>query len=226
MSIEYRFENEIARIRFDDDKVNVMSTDWLRELSAAFDHADKDSAHAIIVRGRDGLFSGGLDKKWLATLDLDGITELAETFGSTMIQIWMSKIPTVAAVSGHAIAGGCILASACDARIGLRDGDYQIQMNEHLIRMPLPSWARSICTTAFPANRLEELLMLSVPFSHGRAHEIGMLHELAGSLEELDEMSMRRAHALKLLDKSAFAKSKQRARGAEAERLRGILIER
>lgn len=225
MSIEYTFDDEIATIRIDDGKANVMNTEWFRELSTQFDRAEKEAAQAILVCGRDGIFSGGLDTKWLPTLDLKGMKEMIENFGRTMIRIWTSKIPTVAAVSGHAVAGGCILASACDIRVGLRRRDYRIQMNEHLIRMPIPSWARSICATAFPPNHLEELLLLAVPFTHARAHEIGMLHELADSLEDLDERAMRRARACKQLDENAFAKSKARARSAEADRLRGLLLE-
>ena len=68
MSLEYAFGEGVAEIHFDDGKANVMSTDWLRELGGLLDRAEKDEARAVLFRGRPGMFSGGLNMKWLPTL--------------------------------------------------------------------------------------------------------------------------------------------------------------
>ena len=107
MTINYRFDDAVAEIHLDDGKANVLRTEWFHEFARTLDRASKDGARAISIRGREGIFSGGLDTKWIPTLDKPRLVELIEAFGETMIKLWTSPIPTVAAISGHAIAGGC-----------------------------------------------------------------------------------------------------------------------
>lgn len=222
MAFEFRIEDTIAEIHFDDGKANAYRTQWFHAFSAELDRAIKEGARAIMIRGREGIFSGGLDTKWLPTLDGNELGELIRAFGTTMLKVWTLKVPTVAAVTGHAIAGGCILAAACDHRIAI-DGPYRLQMNEHLIRLPLPSWARAICTTAFPRPQLEDLLGLAMPFSVQEAHAIGTIHELAATQDELLAAATKAAERCATLDPRAFAISRFRARGAEHDRQLAIM---
>jgi enoyl-CoA hydratase len=164
VALEYRNDDGTAEIRFDDGKANVMSTDWFRELGGLLDRAEKDVAKAVLFRGRAGMFSGGLNMKWLPTLKGDEARELVETFSSTMLRVWGFPIPTVAAVGGHAVAGGCVLMSACDMRFAV-DGPFRLQMNEVLVGMAMPSWASVICRTAWPEPQANDLLLLGRPFS-------------------------------------------------------------
>ena len=94
MAFQYRTDEGVAEIRFDDGKANVMSTAWFRELGGLLDRAEKDEARGVLFRGRAGMFSGGLDMKWLPTLRGDDARELVETFSSTMLRVWSLPIPT------------------------------------------------------------------------------------------------------------------------------------
>ena len=82
MPLSYRHEEGVAEIQFDDGKANVMSTAWFRELGGLLDRAEKDEARAVLFRGRAGMFSAGLDMKWLPTLKGDAARELVETFSA------------------------------------------------------------------------------------------------------------------------------------------------
>jgi len=115
--IRYEKTDSVARIGLDDGKANAMSVPWFDALGAALDRAEADGAGAIVIAGRAGFFSGGLDLKLLPTLSKDELRHLSESFARVMLRVHGLGIPTVAAVTGHAIAGGAVLAMACDARV-------------------------------------------------------------------------------------------------------------
>jgi enoyl-CoA hydratase len=127
----------------------------------------------------------------------------------------------VGLVSGHAIAGGCMLACACDRRIGLR-GPYRMQLNEVAVGIPMPSWASLIAASAIPAPRLYDVLQLSTPLSFEEALALGTLHELAADAAELDAKGEAAVAALATLSAPAFAATKQRLWAAEVERVKGL----
>jgi enoyl-CoA hydratase len=223
MSLEYAFGDAVAEIHFDDGKANVMSTDWFKELGGLLDRAEKDEARAVLFRGRGGMFSGGLNMKWLPTLTPEGGRELVETFSGTMLRVWTLPIPTVAAVTGHAVAGGCVLASACDQRFAL-DGAYRIQMNEVLVGMAMPTWASTICRSAFPEPQSNDLLLLARPFSPKEALGCGMLHGMAADEGELLAKARAAAQALRAIGPRPYAITKARLRHAAAERAKQLLF--
>jgi enoyl-CoA hydratase len=223
LAFQYRTDEGVAEIRFDDGKANVMSTAWFRELGGLLDRAEKDEARGVLFRGRAGMFSGGLDMKWLPTLRGDDARELVETFSSTMLRVWSLPIPSVAAVGGHAVAGGCVLASACDMRFGV-DGPFRIQMNEVLAGMAMPSWAAVICQSAFPVPYANDLLLLGRPFSPQEARAIGALHGLAAGEEECAAQARAAARNFAAIGPRPYAVSKRRLRGAEVERVKAALF--
>jgi enoyl-CoA hydratase len=223
MSLEYAFGDAVAEIHFDDGKANVMSTDWFRELGGLLDRAEKDEARAVLFRGRAGMFSGGLDMKWLPTLTPEGGRELVETFSGTMLRVWTFPIPTVAAVTGHAVAGGCVLASAGDQRFAV-DGPYRIQMNEVLVGMAMPTWASTICRSAFPEPQSSDLLLLARPFSPKEALRCGMLHGIAADEDELLAKARAAAQALRAVGARPYAITKARLRSAAAEHAKQLLF--
>jgi enoyl-CoA hydratase len=223
MSLEYAFGDGVAEIHFDDGKANVMSTDWFRELGGLLDRAEKDEARAVLFRGRAGMFSGGLNMKWLPTLTPEGGRELVETFSGTMLRVWTFPIPTVAAVTGHAVAGGCVLTSACDQRYAV-DGPYRIQMNEVLVGMAMPSWASTICRSAFPEPQANDLLLLARPFSPKEALAFGTLHGLAADEAELLAKARAAAKALGAVGPRPYAVTKARLRREAAERAKHLLF--
>src|SRR6185503_13726107 len=121
-------------------KVNAMAMPFFEGLNAALDRAEREKPGAVVVAGRPGYFSAGLNLKVLPTLAPDDFRRTMLTFGRTMLRVFTFPIPTVAAVTGHAIAGGAMLAFACDLR-HVADGQFRIHLNEVAIGLTLPTWA-------------------------------------------------------------------------------------
>jgi enoyl-CoA hydratase len=190
-----------------------MSTAWFRELGDALGRAEKDQAGALLVRGRPRFFSGGLDLKLLPTLSPAEMRELQETFASTFLRLHALPIPTVACVTGHAIAGGAVLAFACDARFAT-EGPYRIQMNEVAIGIPLPRWMLFIAESAIPSTARSEFLLHARAWAPAEALARGVVDGVGASPEECERLAGERARSLLPLNRAAYAESKRRLREA------------
>ena len=117
--------------------VNALTTEFLGELSAAYAEAVANGSKAVILSGREGLFSAGLDVPALLPLGRKGIEEFWTSFFSLLHTFAVSSIPVGAAITGHAPAGGMILALYCDYRVAAR-GDFSLGLNEVHVGLPVP----------------------------------------------------------------------------------------
>jgi len=116
--------------------VNALNQDFIDTMIRGLLVSSKQGAKALVLSGRDGLFSAGLDVPELLELDRDGITAFWNSFFVLMNTIAASPVPVVAAITGHAPAGGAILALHADYRIAAR-GDYKIGLNEVRVGLPI-----------------------------------------------------------------------------------------
>src|SRR4030066_2492982 len=121
--VSYTIENNRANITMDDGKANAMDFHYFEEMNSALTEIESSKSQVLIIKGRQGFFSGGVDLKLISSLTPNDIDKLAETFARTMLRVFLYPIPTVAVCTGHAIAGGAMLAFACDRRYVI-EGDY------------------------------------------------------------------------------------------------------
>jgi enoyl-CoA hydratase/carnithine racemase len=105
----------IALIRLNGGKANAMDRAFLErlgELLEALGHA-----RAVVLTGYDRFFSAGLDLPALMELDRTSLGSFIELFSDIMLRVLTLPMPVVAAINGHAIAGGCVLALQADHRL-------------------------------------------------------------------------------------------------------------
>lgn len=212
-SIRYEKNGAVARIVLDDGKANAMSVPFFDALGAALDRAESEDAASLVIAGRAGFFSGGLDLKLMPTLGRDGIARLADRFARTMLRVHASRLATVAAVTGHAIAGGCILAFACDTRV-VTDGAYRVQLNEVAIGIPMPRWMTWIAESVLPAPLRAPFLLHARSLTPAEAHHHGMAETIAASPDATLDAASAIAERLALLNRAAYVESKRRMRDA------------
>ncbi|PKN66763.1 MAG: hypothetical protein CVU54_17795 [Deltaproteobacteria bacterium HGW-Deltaproteobacteria-12] len=214
--MKYAIEDRIARITFDDGKMNVMNWEFFNELNESLDKARKDSAAAIIFTGRPGVFSAGLDLKLLVTQTLPEALKFQRAFAEIMLRIYLFPIPTIAAFSGHAIAGGAILSFACD-RFMVADGPYKIQINEIANKMLIPTWINLICRAGIPQQWWKEALLHSHIYTPQEAAAKGIVDDLIA--EGADVLAAAKVYAQDLfrLDAKAYSASKKVMRQKESD---------
>jgi enoyl-CoA hydratase len=221
MGVTYEREGAVARITLDDGKVNAMNPAFFAALGAALDRAEEERPGAIVLTGRPGYFSAGLDLKLLPTLPREELRATLLTFGRTMLRVFLFPIPTVAAVSGHAVAGGAMLAFACDLR-WMADGPFRIHLNEVAIGLPLPSWAIALAHAAIPLRFQTEALLHARAYSPVEACERAIVHGVVPA-ERLLAEALAAAQPLTALDQAAYATSKARHRAMEGKWVTDLL---
>jgi Delta3-Delta2-enoyl-CoA isomerase len=103
---------------------NRVNPDWIARVSAALDEAEAASGPRALVTTCSGRFYGiGFDLDWMAA-NPDGVPELVQSMHDLVARVLESPVPTVAALAGHASAGGALFALAHDYRVMGGDRGY------------------------------------------------------------------------------------------------------
>jgi enoyl-CoA hydratase len=126
-------------------------------LARAFEEAARNGARGVVLTGYDRFFSAGLDLVSLYDLGRGELDGFVAEFDRVMLQVFAFPRPVVAAVNGHAVAGGCVLAFACDARL-MAATEARIGLNEIRLGLPFPAAALEIARQAVPAESLDGAL--------------------------------------------------------------------
>jgi enoyl-CoA hydratase len=208
-------EGDVAILSLDDGKANALLVPEFEGLEAALDEIEKSSAHSVVLTGRPGYFSAGLNLKAIGGLSLDEKKQLVTAMGRAVIKLFLFPRPVVAAVSGHALGGGAMLALAADTRI-CADGTFRIGLNEVQVGLFVPSYAIELARAAVSSSRLTDLVM------HGRVlspMEALSMHIAEGvhAPEALRAAAMIRARDLAQLAGTGYAITKRLVRGPGAE---------
>lgn len=212
MTITREVDDGVAVLTLDDGKVNAFDVDRFAELDAALDDCVDDAA--VVLCGRDGVFSAGLDRDLLSA-PREELTQLAVALTRTTMRLWTEPRPVVAAVTGHAIAAGTILALACDHAIAAA-GDYRWGLNETAIGLVLPQWVIALARTNVRADRLDGLILPGRLVGPDEARAVGFADEVVPA-NEVRDRAIAHAAALTELSRNIYATNKQRLRGAAAE---------
>jgi len=130
-------ENNISIITLDDGKANVFSPKMIQDVNDCLDQVPTQNG-ALIITGRDGMFSAGFDLKIISAGEMSAITEMTTNGFKLLSRIFSFPRPVLGACSGHGIALGTFLLCCCDYRIGVK-GEFMIGANEMRTNMVIPT---------------------------------------------------------------------------------------
>jgi enoyl-CoA hydratase len=162
--------------------------------------------------------------KLLSTLSENEMRDFATIFAHTMLGVFSFPIPTIAASTGHAVAGGAMLTFACDLRFS-PDGPYRIQMNETAIGITLPSWMFLIAKSAIPIRWHNEALLHAKAYNPKGAFERDILDTVAQDTASLKTQVEASALEMMKLNLPAYKTSKDNLRKAEIKHVIKLLKE-
>src|SRR5438093_1648177 len=214
--VTYMLDDGIGLITLDDGKVNAMALPFFDALNAGLDRAEREKPPAVVITGRPGMFSAGLNLKVMPTLAPDDLRRTMLAFGRTMLRVFTFPIPTVAAVSGHAIAGGAMLSFACDLRV-MAEGPFRLHLNEVAIGLVLPTWAIVLARAAVPTRWHTEAILHARAYTPDEALARGIVDAVARPADGVLAQARALAAPLAALDQAAYAGSKARHRVPEVE---------
>jgi enoyl-CoA hydratase len=222
MTVEYRLdEDHVAHALMDDGKANVLNDTSCAGLRSALARAGDDGAGCLVIHGRSRMFSGGIDLDIIRGSDPALRRVSLETIAHTLLAVWMAPLPTIAAITGHAIAGGAILAMACDHRVAV-DETAKIGVNETALGMTFPTWATVIIEGAVSPNVRSEVMLVGRLFDPQGAARVGIIDQVVPS-GSFDQAVAEAARERAALPTRAYAGNKRVLRAAEAKRAASLV---
>lgn len=217
--LHFEKRGDVALVRMDDGKANALSPDMLQALSAAFDRATAE-AKAIVLSGRPGKFCAGFDLKVMMS-GPDNARALVAAGAEIFMRIYEHPQPVVAAVTGHALAGGILIAACCDERIGAT-GDFKLGLNEVAAGMPVPILAHELARDRLDPRELVRATMFAHIYDPESAVTAGWL-DCVTAPERVEEDAVARAAALAKLPALAFSMTKRSLRRETIRHIRETL---
>lgn len=211
-------QGEVAVLRLESGKVNAINDGFLDGLNGLLDELGE--AKAAVVIGRGSAFSAGLDLPALVELDGAAMRAFIDKFTATMLRVWELPIPLVAALNGHAIAGGCVLAMQADVRLAA-DRDARIGLNETQLGIGLPAVILETLRAQVPATSLASIALEGRLFSPRDALQLGLVHEVVPE-GELFGKALARAQSLAALAPAGVRQVKSALRAPVAARIREL----
>jgi enoyl-CoA hydratase len=207
----------IAVLTLTHGKANALDIELCGGLAARFQELRLSDAKAVVLTGQGKIFSTGVDLKRLSSEDADYIRRFLPALHRLYEAVFFHPKPVVAAINGHAIAGGCVLACCADRRIMAREAG-RIGVTEILVGVPFPSLAFEIVRFAVPPRYLPEFTLSGATYATDEALRRGWVDELAEPSDLMDD-AMAVAKELALLSPAAFAQTKMQIRQPVVERV-------
>ena len=215
--IDSKTHDGIAVLTLTHGKANALDIEFCEALAARFRELRTSAAKAVVITGQGRMFSAGVDLKRLSEGGADYIRKFLPALHRLYDTVFFHPRPVVAAINGHAIAGGAVLAACADRRIMARESG-RIGVTELLVGVPFPALAFEIVRFAVPPRYLSEFTLSGATYTSDEAVKRGWVDEIAEPSELLAD-AMAVAQELALLSPPAFAQTKMQIRQAVSERM-------
>jgi enoyl-CoA hydratase/carnithine racemase len=167
----------VRELRINRPPANALSPDLIAALQQAVDVAPREGVRALVLSGSPGFFSGGLDVPLLLTLDRPTMNGVWRDFYGLLRTLACSPVPLAAAITGHAPAGGTVLALFCDYRVAAV-GDWKIGLNEVQVGLPLPPVIYAALRRLVGARQAARLAIAGVLVPPAEALQLGLVDEV------------------------------------------------
>ena len=208
-TIEFKRDGAIAVLTLNrPQRLNAINKQMLGELEAALDAAEADdSIRALVVKGAGGNFSSGFDLKEQMEARPSGHPvwrEILDRDFSAVTRFWSLSKPTIAAVNGYCLAGGCELALCCDITIAADDatfGEPELRFGAGIVVMILP-WLVG-------PKRAKEIILTGLDrVSAQEALDWGLVNRLAPAAD-VESTALAMARHIAVIDPSLVRQTKR-----------------
>ncbi|HTZ08092.1 MAG TPA: enoyl-CoA hydratase/isomerase family protein [Acidimicrobiales bacterium] len=215
-ALEVTREGPVAVVRLARGKVNAIDAESAEEVAAVLDGLAPDEAvGAVVLTGAGTVFSAGVDLRRVVEEDDAYVARLIAALRRMFETLFAFPKPTVAAVNGAAVAGGCILACACDRRL-VADG-ARIGATELTVGVAFPASALEILRHAC-GRHTEDVVTSARLLTAEEARAVGMAHEVVGR-DALADRSLEVARGLASLAPPAYRLAKEQLRRPARRRM-------
>jgi len=218
--IDVTFDDGVAVVAMQHGKANALDVEFCEAMAVLFGELrSKAEVKAVVLTGQNNgkarMFSAGVDLKRLSAGGADYVTEFLPTLHALYEAVFFFPKPVIAAINGHAIAGGAVLAACADRRVMARDAG-RIGITELQVGVPLPALAFEIVRAAVPSRYLSEFALGAGTYVTAEALAKGWVDEVIDAWE-LMPRAIRLAKLHAAMSPEAFAQTKAQIRQPVAD---------
>jgi enoyl-CoA hydratase len=210
--IETSEQDGVAVLRLANGPVNALDLELLTALPAVL--ADVADARSVVLTGSGKCLSAGVDLKRIVDGGAAYVEEFLPALSTAALALFEHPKPVVAAVNGHALAGGCVLAVACDVRL-MSDGT--IGLTELAAGVPFPTVPLEIMRHAV-GPVAAGMVLAARTMESATARSLGLVDEVVETGELMDA-AIRRARQLSDAPPEVYALSKEQLHRPARERI-------
>ncbi|HZS47562.1 MAG TPA: enoyl-CoA hydratase/isomerase family protein [Blastocatellia bacterium] len=171
---------DVEVIQLNLGSANAINPQFLEHLNQRLSDVEQTGAKAALITGYEKFFCAGLDLVTLFDLSRSEMEAFVGNFKQTFLRLFSFPKPVVAAINGHAIAGGCVMALGCDYRVMGR-GTSLIGLNEIKLGIALPTIVLEFVKAALPPHSFPQVLYMGGLFQPQKAVTLHLIDELVES---------------------------------------------
>ena len=168
-------DQDITTLRMSHGKVNAMSLEFCETLTQHLKTLQTQSCRAVILIGNSRVFSAGVDLIRLIEEPVDYLDRFLPALCEMFETVFSFPRPLVALVSGHAVAGGCVLACASDYRV--IESQAHIGVPELRVGVPFPAAGLEIMRWAANQAAFQQIISAGATFTGPAAVDVGLADE-------------------------------------------------
>jgi enoyl-CoA hydratase len=183
--IELEERGAVTILKMVRGKGNALNLEFSTALDEALTTVENSAARALVITGQGSVFGAGVDLPALLAGGEPYVREFVTRMPDLFEHLATFSKPLVAAVNGHAIAGGAIVMLACDQRI-LARGKARIGLTEVLVGVQFPAWALEIARFSTPLEHFRTLICTGRTYEPDDALRRGLVDELVEPERLLD----------------------------------------
>jgi 3,2-trans-enoyl-CoA isomerase len=201
---------DIRELRLNRPPVNAFSPELIGEILQTVEVAPRDGKRALVLSGSPGMFSAGLDVPLLLKFDRSAMAAFWRKFYVLLGALASSPIPIAAAITGHAPAGGTVLALFCDYRIAA-ERDWKIGLSEVQVGLPLPPVIFAALRRVVGLREAERLAVRGLLMTPVEAAANGLLDEVVPA-DQVVNRALKWCEDLIALPRAAMEITRRQAR--------------
>lgn len=187
--VKLTIEASIATVTLDRGKVNALNDDMVDQVRACFEDLEKnEEVKAVILTGQGKFFSFGFDIPGFLSYSKKEFKAYLKKFTALYAYLFLYPKPIIAALNGHTVAGGCILATACDFRL-MVTGKAKIALNEVAFGSTIFAGSIDMLKVCAGDRNAELVAGTGKMFSAEEAKELGLI-DIVATEDSLMEQSL------------------------------------
>ena len=201
---------EVRELRLNRPPVNALNPALIKTLTEAIEEGGQASG-ALVLSGRAGMFSAGLDVPALLALDRKESEQFVRSFFKLMETVARSPVPIACALTGHSPAGGTVIVIFADYRVMCK-GRYRMGLNEVQVGLTVPESIQKAMIRLTGKHRGERLMVAGQLLLPEEAHEAGLVDTLVDEPEGAVEDAIKWCKNLLGLPRHAMLATRKIAR--------------